>query len=39
MQEKGFKQRLEALPIIQRRVIPEQEGFKATNLSATFHKH
>lgn len=39
MQETGFKQFLEALYLIQRRIIPEEEGFKAINLSGTFHKH
>lgn len=39
MQETGFKQCLEALYIIQKRTIPEEEGFKAIDLSGTFHKH
>lgn len=38
MQETGFKQYLKALHIIQRIIIPEEEGFKAINLSGTFQK-
>lgn len=35
----SIKQCLEALYIIQKRTIPEEEGFKAIDLSGTFHKY